>query len=63
LKYDKEDQKGKAVFNERNSTQPSKRNSGEEPRWTPNKNRTGHKAEHGQANHFEDIFIFFLGIL
>jgi hypothetical protein len=27
------------------------RNSGKEPRWTSNKNRTGHKAEHGQANH------------
>jgi hypothetical protein len=26
--------------------------SGKEPRRTPNKNRTGHKAEHGQANHY-----------
>jgi hypothetical protein len=25
--------------------------SGKEHRRTPNKNRTGHKAEHGQANH------------
>jgi hypothetical protein len=27
------------------------RPSGKEPRRTPKKNRTGHKAEHGQANH------------
>jgi hypothetical protein len=26
--------------------------SGKEPRRTPNKNRKGHKAEYGQANHY-----------
>jgi hypothetical protein len=26
-------------------TLPATRTSGKEPRWTPNKNRTGHKAE------------------
>jgi hypothetical protein len=32
-------------------TRPVTRTSDEEPRKTPNKNRTGHKAEHGQDNH------------
>jgi predicted Zn-dependent protease len=26
--------------------------SGKDPRRTPNKNRKGHKAEYGQANHY-----------
>jgi hypothetical protein len=30
---------------------PATRTSGKEPRRTQNKNRTRHKAEHGQANH------------
>jgi hypothetical protein len=30
---------------------PATRGSGKEPRRTPNRNRTGYKAEHGQANH------------
>jgi hypothetical protein len=30
------------------------RTSDKEPRRTPNKNTTGHKAEHGQANHQND---------
>jgi hypothetical protein len=33
---------------------PATRTSGKEPRRTPNKNSTGRKAEHGQANHFND---------
>jgi hypothetical protein len=40
LKCDKHDQQGKATFNERN---PATRTSG--------KNRTGQKAEQGQANY------------
>jgi hypothetical protein len=37
VKYDKQDQQGKAAFNE-----PATRANGIEPRRTPNKNRTGH---------------------
>jgi hypothetical protein len=33
-------------------TVPVTRASGKEPRRTPNKNREGHKAEYGQANHY-----------
>jgi hypothetical protein len=49
LKYDKQDQQGKAAFNERNPKQPINKNQWQEPRRTLNKNRTGHKAEHEQA--------------
>jgi hypothetical protein len=46
LKYDKQDQQ---------ETQPPPDPAtifiGKWLRRTPNKNRTGHKAEHGQANH------------
>jgi hypothetical protein len=52
IKYDKQNQQGKAAFNERNpNTRSATRTSGKEPRRTPNKNRTGHKIEHGQVNH------------
>jgi hypothetical protein len=37
-----------------NTTPPLTRTSGQEPRRTPNKNRTGHKADHGQDNHFNN---------
>jgi hypothetical protein len=30
---------------------PALKASGKEPMRTPNKNRTGHKEEHGQVNH------------
>jgi hypothetical protein len=38
-KYDKQDQQGKAAFNERNLHMTN----GKEPRRTPNKNRTGQR--------------------
>jgi hypothetical protein len=50
MNYDKQDQQGKAAFNERNP-HTTQQQMGKEPRRTPNKNRTGHKAEHGQVNH------------
>jgi hypothetical protein len=33
-------------------TRASNKSQCKEPRRTPNKNRTGHKAEHGQANYY-----------
>jgi hypothetical protein len=53
VKYDKKDQQGKAAFDERTQLlhDPATRASCKEPRKTPNKNRTGQKAEHEQVNH------------
>jgi hypothetical protein len=48
LKYDKQDQQGKAVFNKRN---PRTTKQQEPVARTPTKNGTGHKAENGQAYH------------
>jgi hypothetical protein len=39
---------------------PATRASGKEPRRTPNKNRTGHKAKHGTETIFR--FVTFWGI-
>jgi hypothetical protein len=50
VKKDKQDQQGKAAFNERNTHMTQQ----QEPMRAPNKNRTGHKTEHGQANHQND---------
>jgi hypothetical protein len=36
----------------RSMNDPVTRVSGKEPRRTPNKNREGHNAEYGQANHY-----------
>jgi hypothetical protein len=44
LKYDKQDQEGKAAFNERNPQTTMQQEP--EARMTPNKNRTGRKADH-----------------
>jgi hypothetical protein len=52
-KYDKQDQEGQAAFNERNPQTTKQQEA--EARRTPNKNRTGRKAEHGQDNHINDI--------
>jgi hypothetical protein len=52
MKYDKQDQQGKAAFNERNLHTTRQ----QEPvvRSTPNKNMTGHNETHGQAYHLND---------
>jgi hypothetical protein len=46
-KYGKQDQQGKAAFNERTPHDPATRTSGHKPRRTSNETRTGHKSEHG----------------
>jgi hypothetical protein len=51
IKYDNQDQQGKAAFNERNPIRPSNKNLWQGAQATPplppsqNKSRTGHKAE------------------
>jgi hypothetical protein len=44
LKYDKQDQQGKAAFNERNPHMTKQQEPyDKEPRWTPNIKRTGQR--------------------
>jgi hypothetical protein len=50
LEYDKQDQQGKATFNERNPTRPSKKNQWQGAQKDPKQKQNRAQAEHGQAN-------------
>jgi hypothetical protein len=48
--YDRQDQQGKAVSNERNQHTTQQDSAARSSEGPPNENRTGRKAAHGQDN-------------